>query len=265
MPYSASALQKLLPGIGLAQTDIAAAQPRNKYKNDQERALRGLSWLRAAETAKNPDARLICALIALNSLYAVPPRKTKAKAAPEDGAAENDIPEYEREHERIDNFIDKLVKHDKGGILIDFLRGEQRDNVEALFASQYLSNSYWRSFHIRNIPTKAEWVLREGAKITEAEKCLEERNPALPLKHIIHRVRVLRNQLIHGESGFGDYYNRPQVSVCAAFMPPLVGRMLAIVVQTGKYSVWGVVPYPPQGEKPNQRTFGPVSLRGKGG
>ena len=274
MIYKVSELKKLLPKMGLLQTDIAAEQSRNKYSNNQERILRALSWLHAAEKNDNVDMRLICSLIALNAMYAVPTSKRDKAASPEKQAhnseqsatGQNTEKQKTDEYELINSFIVKVLKSDKSDILISFLAKDYRDDVETILSNQYLSIHYWRSgapgfFNKRR--GKKEWYKRDGGHIQRVEMDLHDGKPEYPLEHVVHRVRVLRNQLLHGEAGYGDYYNRAQVAICAKVMLPLLGRMLFIMIKAminHPTRSWGVVPYPPQGEKPNERTFLPMTL-----
>ena len=270
MDYTVSRLQKLLPKMGLSQTDIAAVQPRNKYNNNQERVLRALSWLRAAEKIDSVDMRLILSLIALNAMYAVsPPKRAKTKSSEKqkDNPGQNMEKRKLEEYELVNNFVDKVLKFDKDRILILFLAKEYRDDVEKILSSQYLSIHYWHSMGVPIFRGKKEWYKRDGAHIQKVEMDLHDGNPEYPLKHVIHRVRVLRNQLLHGEAGYGDYYNRSQVSTCAKVMPPLLERILFIMINAMinyPSRSWGVVPYPPQGAKPDERTFLPTTLHDLG-
>ena len=270
MGYKVSELQKLLPKMGLSQTDIAAEQSRNKHSNNQERVLRALSWLRAAEKNDNVDMRLIFSLIALNAMYAVPASKrakTASSEKPTHNSEQNTEKQKTEEYELINSFIAKVLKFDKSDILILFLVEEYRDGVEAILSSQYLSRHYWHPgapVFFANKRGKKEWYKRDGEHLERVQKDLHDGKPEYPLEHVVHRVRVLRNQLLHGEAGYGDYYNRTQVIICAKVMPPLLGRMLFIMINamiTYPTRSWGVVPYPPQGGKPDERTILPMALR----
>ncbi len=242
MTYSSKELSKLLPEkMELEHTDIAETISRNGYTNNQERVLRVLSWLTAAEKADDDDVCLMCALAAFNGLYAVP-RQLK-KISIEHKKAVQD-------HEIMDPMIDKLIEFDEYDILLKYLKNEQRDDLEKILTNQYLFFGYWKFYETcKNMPVTS-WMKAHGENNEEIEKLLANDDVALPLKEIMHRIWALRNQLLHGEAGYKDYYNRSQIKACANFLPPLVGRMLRIMINNNDF-LWGKVPYPPQGKKPN--------------
>ena len=264
--YNSTALAKHLPDIGLTQADIAADNPRNKYNNHQERVLRALSWHRAAERyTKDHDMRLVCALLSFNAMYTQPPQRPPLPADAMN--AKTDERRFMEEEQVIGKFVDNVVRCDSDKVLLRFLKEEQRDDFELLLANQYLFKYYWKAFvSARNYyentkePHGFRAIHKQTDKNTEVEVALEENNAAPPLKEILMRVRVLRNQIMHGESGYGDYYNRPQTKLCAHFMPPLIGRMLWVMISKPN-ARWGKVPYPPQGEGPNVYTPFPRPLQ----
>ena len=259
MKYSSENLRLLLREIGLVeQENISDELPRNLYTNNQERILRVLSWLTAAEKAKkDDDFRLMCALAAFNGLYAVPPWQRGVRSNKTSDEPKREV----LEHEVINNMIDKLIEFDKEGILLEYLKNERREELEQILANQYLFFGYWQfyDFYRHKMPI-ARWMKEHGKKNEKIEKYLADDDVAVPLKETMYRIWVLRNQLVHGEAGYKDYYNRSQINECAKFLPPLVGRMLRIMIDNTD-SLWGDVPYPPQGDEPNAhlRQFMPLS------
>ncbi len=231
MKYSSENLRLLLPEIGLVeQKDISEELPRNGYTNNQERVLRVLSWLSSAEKhqkERDYDVCLMCALAAFNGLYAVPPYPYKAPSQETSTKGETDIK----------CIINQLIEYDKDLILWEYL--SQNKEWEKIIYNQYLYRDYWKGDNWEKNYEKDNRKLRKLAY-----KHVKE-----PLAEIMHRIKVLRNQLMHGEAGYKDYYNRWQVDVCANFLPPLVGRMLRIMIDN-KDKFCDEVPYPPQTDKP---------------
>lgn len=251
--YSSAALKKLLDAE-LGQADIAEHRPRNACTNNQERALRAVSWIQAAEEApaSSPDARLIFSLIAFNALYA---QRRGAKSAGEEA----------KDHVLIAEFVDeKLMPLDREKILLRYVRKEEREAVEEILASPYMFWGYWQEIgEGAKGGTASQWISWHGRDNQNFEKLLEDGDIATALKKIIYRVRVLRNQVLHGEAGFGDYYNRRQVGHCAKFMLGLTARMARIFLENmNRPDVnWGPVQCPPQGDNPDKESYIPENLK----
>ena len=193
--------------------------------NKKERVSRALSWYEKSECAENADDKLIFSFIAYNALYAQPSK---------DG---NDNGKHER-----DVFWEKLF-HNGGDEIMRFVKKEVK-NLEAILMSQYLSFLYWKDEG--GMYEKHEQLRKE------AERAKHKTDPQIacgnrtPVRLAMRRIGLLRNQLLHGMAAYQDSYNRHQVQLCADFLHPLVGRMIATVIGDKKQN-WGKVPYPPQG------------------
>ncbi len=231
MKYSSDDLRPLLRKIGLKQTDIAEAQRRDGYTNHKERVLRVLSWLSAAEKYNENsdyDVCLMCAWAAFNGLYAKPYNKEVPK----------------QEDANIKDIINDLIDCDKKSVLLEYLL-QNEYKWKKILINQYLYPGYWKEwgkwksrYEDSNKEVNENLLAgKYGSSLAKHVKC--------PLEQIMLRVKVLRNQLMHGEAGYNDYYNRWQVEACANFLPPLVGCMLKIMIDNADFS-WGEVPYPPQ-------------------
>ncbi len=253
MTYASDDLRSSLRNIKFGQTDIAEERQRDGYTNHKERVLRVLSWLSAAEKYKEKedyDVSLMCALAAFNGLY--------AKAVPLQQRSDKHKKKHEEDYIIINEMIAKLITHDKGGkdgILLEYLKNEGRDEFKEILANQYLYFSFWKYSDYGH-----EEFNKRNQKI---KKFLAECSVVEPLQEVMHRIRELRNQLMHGEAGYEDHYNRWQVIVCANFLPPLVGRMLSIMIYN-KHFFRDKVPCPPQTE-PNKRVDKFTSLESESG
>ena len=257
MEYSAEGLRPLLRGLGLRQKDIAEECRRDNLNDNQERALRALSWVAAAQSQKQNDLQLVCAWIAFNAMYAVPSKRIKDTAVSE-GAPSH----YEHDNEQMDAFIERITKADGDGVLLDAVKTDQTGNLRQLIGNQYLFADYWKSFGDSRRFSMAAF----SAENKIVEDALSRCDICAVLKAVLRRIRVLRNQVLHGEAGFGDYYNRLQVASCADFTLHLTGRMLGVMIlamTANPKSRWGRTLYPPQGPGPNARTEQPVPLRGR--
>ena len=247
--YSPGKLKERFSELGIQQTDIAEEMRRDFSEgnsNNKERVLRAVSWLSAAEKQRqcgNQDMHLMCVLVAFNALYAVPPQKTAEKTRPDERVVVNE-------------FITKLVNVDKDRILEKFLKEKEDEFVNAILNHQYLFRLYW------NFSQKNNWDEEYEKGNAKAREALAGGDIVTALDEILSRVRVLRNQILHGEAGFNDYYNRTQVKLCADFMQPLTGRMTAVIMDNFDIN-WGTVPFAPQGGKPDAPTDRPHNLAKK--
>ena len=191
--------------------------------NKKERISRALSWYEKSELTEDADERLMFAFVAYNALY----------AQPIGGESEKYTPQYRGV------FWEKIQKTGDGTIL-DFAKSES-GKLKKILSMQYISFSYWKD--------EKGWREKYEIMQKEAEWAKRAVSRNLDLKVVraaTERIGLLRNQILHGMAAYGDSYNRKQVRLCADFLHPLVGRMIATVIGDKKQN-WGKVPYPPQG------------------
>jgi hypothetical protein len=65
------------------------------------------------------------------------------------------------------------------------------------------------------------------------------------LKDALHRVFVLRSQIVHGSSSAGSRLNREVVSDCLEFLQPFVPLAISIALFHGAEYDWPRLCYPP--------------------
>lgn len=221
--------------------------------DNRERLLRGITWFSRAEDAASDDEKVLFYYIALNALFGRLEDDKKRK----DG---------EKPHEWSYFFVRNLIRHDQNKTLLAFVR-KKEGVINDIIGNRYLSPEFWHSAH----EPDTDWQSRQrkkqektnagirhlkawrmaAKKASGAKAPWEVRKAALGvLLSAIGCVRVLRNQMMHGACCYADGYNRTQMRACAAFLPPLVGRMIRIMISGGE---WGKVPSPPQG-KPDEET-----------
>lgn len=237
--YSAAALKDLLRSAGrLDETEIAAKCPRGGYSNNQERALRAVSWIEAADKSDSADLRLICSLIAFEALHVVP---------------EVDLKAGQESRGRLFEFLGDIAKLDRGqgGILLSYLTSDRRgrDAFDGIMENIYLHAGYWKELDIGSKGSLQDMERRRRSVGKKMREHLNRGELVRPLDEAIKCVRVLRNQMMHGDAGYGDYYNREQVGDCAHFMLAIAARMTKIMIDNFGRD-WGRVPHPPQGSDP---------------
>ena len=250
--YTHTALCAAFAGKFGAEPDCGEGVRRDGFGNDRERLLRALTWFERAENANSDDGKVLSAYIALNSLFG----RLEDDRKPEDG---------EKPPEWSWVFVRKLIKHDGNKTLLAFVRKEE-EMIVRIINNRYLLREFWQSA----FGGGADWQAQQRQtmdRVKDSIRQLKEwrrahkKNPRIEpsfeirksaarvLINAISRVRVLRNQMVHGACCYGDNYNRSQMRDCAAFLLPLVGRMIKIMLSakdTGG-SEWGEVPSPPQG------------------
>ena len=200
--------------------------------NNKERVSRALSWYAQSENA-TADLRLMYAFVAYNALY-----------------SSDNITEKEAR----DTFWERIAESKGVATCFDF-EPEEVENLAKILKIPYLSKKYWnkasrpelkRSFQQDNLD--AELTRRQIKK-----------GNFKPIKKVVEKIQLLRNQVLHGMAAFKDSYNRKQIILCADFLHVIVGHLLTIVINNPT-TLWGNVSYPPQGE-PNEQRFNVEELK----
>lgn len=251
--YRAAALRAAYNEQFGAPPECGRAVLRAGFDDNRERLLRGITWFARAEEAAGDDEKVLFYYIALNALF---------------GRLEDDQKrgEGEKPREWSSSFVRNLIRHDRNKTLLAFVRKEEAA-INGIIGNRYLSQEFWHSAHEPN----TDWQSRQRKRQQEANagirhlkawrKAAKKAAGAKPpwevrkaavgvLLSAISCVRVLRNQMMHGACCYADGYNRSQMRACAAFLPPLVGRMIRIMTGGGE---WGKVASPPQGS-PDEET-----------
>ena len=227
---------------------------RDNYDNDRERLLRALTWLNRGAQTQSDDEKLLFNYIALNALF---------------GRPEDDTASLKQIRDNKENFMRALVKHDRDRALLLFAC-EEEATIKQLVDNPYLWGPFWQPEQESGI----NWQTARQAQLDTTLKGLgiikkwypkvqKNRHEKMPLKVrnvagdvlfcAISRARVLRNQIVHGSCCYGDGYNRTQMHTCAKFLPPLVGRMIKIMISAARHDVWFDIATPPQGA-PDEET-----------
>ena len=210
-------------GVWIDVQDAKVRRGKDTGNTDKkERISRALSWYAKSESVDAADERLIFAFVAFNSLYA---REGEGK-----------------EKDAHKTFLSKLAKTDGVREIFNFALAEKK-TLRNILSSQYLSKIYWKDEGgMREKAERLEW---EKNQVDSIVPRIKSGNIA-PVREAVYRICLLRNQVLHGMAAYADSYNRTQIKLCAGFLHPLVGRMIAAVIHDKKQK-WGKVPYPPQG------------------
>ena len=234
---------------------------RNKYRNDQERLLRALTWHGRAEGAESDDDKVIFGYIALNALFGSWDDDQEIRR----GKTQDDEETQARKpQDQLRLFVKKVVRNDDKGALLAVVR-KQGAAITGIIENRFLWSLFWNADeHGKDWEPVQQQTLRKVDNCIQHVKDWKRKSKKNPVKETpprirgdvadvlywaIYSVRVLRNQVMHGSCCYGDGYNRTQMRDCAEFLLPLVGRMIKIMIEakgTGN-SKWGRVATPPQG------------------
>lgn len=186
---------------------------------------RAISWLKAAdEFEKNPDVRLICLWVSINSLYAIDEART----------------EQMLERERFGDFVDRLLICDDEKRLYNILWNKFTGPVRMLIENQYVYGPFWDFQR----GTGRNWERGFQQSIIDANNALSNQNVPYLLRIVLDRLYVLRNQLIHGGATYNSKVNRAQVRDGANLLAALLPVVIELMILNSDRD-WGRIYYPP--------------------
>ena len=174
------------------------------------------------------------------------------------------------EQEQIDNLFKKILgfcKNDDASMrhLLCAIN-KCRKEIFKLAETPFLYQQFWRAEQNFNPEKYHAWVSAGKGKKHHKTKSEIERRTALlslanrgdasyVLNETFERLRILRNQVIHGSSEYAEKYNRcslaPGIAVLRACLPEILRIMLTAMKQKRDDDRWGRVAYPPYLNKPD--------------
>ena len=168
------------------------------------------------------DKALIYQWIAFNALY--------CQWNEDDNIPKKDISSWRE-------FIGKIVKLDADELFKQVLL-ESREQVEAIFNNQFLSNYFWRD------PT--ELTAKQSRKdLYSSHTWYLEQNWTSILDQLVRRIYLQRCQLIHGAATYNSSENRDSVALCTEVLDHIVRASMLVYVRYGAYKEWGTLCYAP--------------------
>lgn len=200
------------------------AQTNNVFQHWQIRVHRSLSWLKRSEElpADQADLRFITCWIALNALYGRWDAVQNRPAADEQSRRQ---------------FVSRLVELDRDEIGA-FLRSHKR-LLKPVLGNEYLSRSFWGN---PDHSDARRLAVQDGYKL---DGLLSRREYERLLGIVLHRLYVLRGQVMHGAATVGSRLNRKTINDCLSLMQALVPRVLHIVLERACNDDWPEPCYPP--------------------
>lgn len=256
----------IAPTMGQVEDNFRAKRKaiRKVNPNNEQRIFRAIQWAKRGMEVKNRVEQVILLWIAFNALY---------------GREEHIAPQHwER---AIDSFLDEVTFRGGGRPLPALLMcraalRECRAECEDILDCQYVYQHYWLSMDGRKWEDSFE---RDNQR---ARKALDRDDAKVAMKEIFRRVRILRNQLLHGGAAFFsdeayiDHrasaeaelqredefhpFNRTQVWAGAGILRKMIPALIGAVIDLHKRDCWGDLSYPPQ-SRPDIETTRPTRLR----
>ena len=201
------------------------ADTNNVYQNWQIRVHRSLSWLKRAAQFNDEqrEAKFLFLWIALNSLYSR-------------WNAGNNAPDYDSASR--DDFFAKVFQMDPM-LLAEKLR-RHRGLVKKILSDPYLAEVFWRQ---PDHPKAKGWATEDSNYI---DRNFKDQNYCKVLTQVMHRLFVLRGQLVHGASTGGSRLNRSSLRYCLELLSIFVPLIQHIVIEHGCGDGWQELCYPPQ-------------------
>ena len=185
---------------------------------------RAISWLKCAEQQNdNPDMQFVSLWIAFNACYAINLGKET----------------FPSEKESFNDFIKKLVLHDKEQRFFNLLWHQFSVNVRQLIENQFLFKSYW-DFHRNEI---TDWKRSFMKSVANGMTFLSNKDVPKLLIVVLDRLYMLRNQIMHGGATFESSANRSQLQSSCNILKLFIPLMIDIMIDN-KEEEWGDIYYP---------------------
>jgi hypothetical protein len=200
-----------------------------------DRLRRCLSWLqRAAEvSAEDRPPKFVDLWIAFNALYGLQHyRQDSFKGEQAD-------------------FVAFLARVNKIGamdslspwIQTKHVRGRTRDLIQ----NKYLWNEYWDG-------KQEEYETLAGKELSRFDRALAHLDTDLALQCLFVRLRVLRNQIIHGSASSNTRRNKDALVPAILLLEELLPLLVRIMIHKGSTITWPPVPYPGRHTPQHPRT-----------
>ena len=232
-------------------------QHRIPRDENRTRMGRALSWLERCEKGINDDAmdeRFLFLWIAFNAAYG------------DDGHMKSkslDDPNHVEEHQKIGNFLQKIVIRDKTYRLADIIK-EHGNVFRSIIDNRFLCNIFWKAEYFpRN---RESWERNFESERKRAHEILDDQHwDAKQTRTVLHlafyRLYTLRNQILHGNASWRDDYNRSSLesgdTILRLFIPEALRMMLDAMKDSPDTPDWGQNAYPPYLDTPDDTTKGP--------
>ena len=188
-----------------------------------DRLQRAESWIQRAGNIKEWDdyhGPFIFYWIALNALYG------------------RHLDSQRWEEQDLDWFLQRICETDSGqGAIVNIVK-ESKRKADRLLQDQFLLKLYW----LEGTTAKVRRILAE--EFSEAQVAFDRGKIEGYLKILFRRLRILRNQILHGCSTDRHSLNKTSLQPALEILEKIVPQFCATFRDLGQNYDWPKIPYP---------------------
>jgi hypothetical protein len=206
------------------------------------RSYRARSWIeKATEVQGSPDLQFVCHWIAFNALYGQDRNI---------GAQTEQVEQFE-----LSDFLGKVVRLDLA--LVRGTLAGLHSQAKRLAKLEFLYREYWK-----DVPTDIGGMI--SREVNAIDAAWRVKQPERRLASLFQRIYLLRNQVFHGAAKHGSRKNRDSIAPALAVLTELVPVFADVVRGHPDDSIWGRLPYVPEGlaGHPSKTPFNPGKVAG---
>lgn len=195
-------------------------------ENHAVRLHRALSWLKAAEEhSENEDIAFISLWVAFNACYGIDDSEVKILS----------------ERDQFQEFLNRLVNHDKDKLIYNCLWTQFSGPVKALIKNPYLFKPFWDAQSEGG--DESIWKHRFDKSSTVAMSFLSKQDVPGLMSVVLDRLYILRNQIMHGGATYQSQVNRTQITDGRNMLLVLMPIIIEIMMNS-EGEDWGEIYYP---------------------
>ncbi len=195
-----------------------------------DRLKRANSWIKVSEKFRDHEhAEFIFLYVAFNCMYG---------RRPYEGTG----PQVREDLEWFLQAVSAMHEKDKedGGLVLSKAVMACREAGEKLIVDHFLCDEYWRGGS--NLP---DLVNRLGRRRSRANAAIRNGHNEDFLRLVFDRLRVLRNQIVHGSVTFGPgSKGRPSLSAGLQVLRTMIPAFHKLMEKYGHFARWDPIPYP---------------------
>lgn len=212
------------PGLTCAEleTKRAILFPSTDRSNLGLRMRRAVSWLARAEQEKDadPDAAFIFYWISFNAAYAI----------------DLEFAESQSETRQYSNYFQKVIALDKNRLIYNAVWERFPGPIRLLMDNRFVFQPFWK--YQNRVPGFEHWELMFESGQSRIRGALARQDTGMILDTLFDRLRILRNQLIHGGATWRSSRNRDQVQDGTRIMAFLVPIFISLMLEHPEID-WG--------------------------
>lgn len=195
-------------------------------QSNKDRMRRARSWLEHSKSAGSPDDEFMFLWIAFNAAYG------------------DELRDLEDEPPKFRRFLANIVDHDKGKRLDMVLSSrESSERIRSLLNNHFVYSEFWKS--------KGSWKQKFDNRNRQLLKHLgllrNSGHVRIVLMGVFQRLYILRNQVFHGGTTFGEGRGRKQIEdgsrIMSVLVPPILDIMDTDIKKNPSSEIWGKVYY----------------------